>query len=161
MDIGLFLLGVLLTVVPMIELRGGLPVALYAIKGSGPLIFLLTFLLIVVINIILIFLLFLFLETLHHKLLKWKFYNKHFEKYLTRIQRKSHKITKKQGLSMFFSLFLFVAIPLPLTGAYTGVLLAWFLDLDKSKSIIAIASGILVAGILIFLFSTGMISLLF
>jgi uncharacterized membrane protein len=159
MDIQLFLLGIILTVVPLIELRGGLPLVILAIKDSSPLWLGVAFLLVTLINILLIFLIFLFLEKLHHKLLKWKFYSRIFEKYLLRVQKKSHKLMQKEGIWVFFSLFLFVAVPLPLTGAYTGTVLAWFLDLDKKKSIAAIALGVLVAGIIVFLATTGVISL--
>ena len=79
-------------------------------------------------------------------------------KHLIKIQKKSHKIAKKEGIWIWISLFFFVAIPLPMTGAYTGTVLAWFLDLDKKKSIAAIALGVLTAGIIIFLTTTGIIS---
>lgn len=159
MDILLFLLGIILTVVPLIELRGGLPLVILAVKDSSPLWIVLAFLLVTLINILLIFLIFLFLETLHLKLLKWKLYNRTFEKYLLRVQKKSHKLTEKEGIWVFVSLFVFVAIPLPLTGAYTGTVIAWFLGLDKKKSIIAIALGVLAAAILVFAATTGVISL--
>ncbi len=159
MNIQLFLLGIILTVVPLIELRGGLPLVILAIQDSSPFWLIVAFFLVTLINILLIFLIFLFLETLHHKLLKWQFYNRTFEKYLLRVQKKSHKLTEKEGIWVFFSLFLFVAIPFPLTGAYTGTVIAWFLDLDRKKSILAIALGVLVAGIIVFLATNGVISL--
>ncbi|MBT7706401.1 small multi-drug export protein [archaeon] len=158
MNLALFLTGIILTVVPLLELRGGLPLVILSLKDSSQLWIIAAFVLVVLINIGLIFLIFLFLDTLHHKLLGWKFYNKKFEKYLIKIQKKSHKIAKKEGIWIWISLFFFVAIPLPMTGAYTGTVLAWFLDLDKKKSIAAIALGVLTAGIIIFLATTGIIS---
>lgn len=158
MEINIFLLGVFLTIVPLIELRGGLPVALYAVRGSGIEMIFLTFLLVVLINVLLIFFVFFFLEKIHHRLLKWRFYSKSFEKYLNRIQKKIDNLESKEGILVFVTLFLFVGIPLPMTGAYTGTFLAWFLGLDKRKSLVAISLGVLCAGIIIFLASNGLIS---
>ena len=55
----------------------------------------------------------------------------------------------------YFGLFLFVGIPLPGTGAWTGSLLAILLNLDKKKSFITIAIGVLAAGIIMSLLSYG------
>jgi uncharacterized membrane protein len=158
MDSTLFFFGIFLTIVPLIELRGGLPVVLVSIKDSSPLWLILAFILVVLINILLIFFIFFFLEKINNKLLRWNFYKKHFSRYLLRIQKKSYKISSKKGIWVFVSLFFFVAIPLPLTGAYTGTVLAWFLKLDKKKSIVSIALGVLSAGIIVFLVSNGIIS---
>lgn len=157
MEIGVFLFGVFLTVVPLIELRGGLPIAIYAIKDTGSLMVFFTFSLVVLVNILLIFLIFFFLENVHHKFLNFNFYNRMFEKYLERVQKKVDKLEKKKGIFVFITLFLFVGIPFPLTGAYTGTFLAWFLGLDKKKSIVAISLGVFLAGILIFLATNGLI----
>ena len=46
-------------------------------------------------------------------------------------------------------LFLFVAIPFPSTGAYTGCLIAWFFKMDRKWSLIAIAAGVVTAGIVV------------
>ena len=160
MNIKLFLLGILLTIVPLLELRGGLPLVIYSINDLGIIQLFFAFLLIVLINLGLIFFLFFFLEKIHHSLTKWKIYHKTFEKYLQGIQKKAHKISKKEGNWVFLSLFLLVAIPLPLTGAYTGTPIAWFLDLNKKKSIIAISLGVLMAGIIITLAAKGLLNFL-
>jgi len=57
-------------------------------------------------------------------------------------------------------LFIFVAIPLPLTGAYTGTFISWVLGLDRKKSILAISLGVLTAGIIIYFSTLGIISFL-
>jgi uncharacterized membrane protein len=160
MDVMLFILGIFLTVVPLIELRGGIPLVVIALRDSNPTWSFFAFLLVTLINVILIFLIFLFLETLHYKLLKFRFYKKNFDRYLLKIRKKSKKISNKRGIWVFISLFLFVAVPLPLTGAYTGTVIAWFLDLNKKKSIMAISLGVLVAGILVFLTTKGVIELI-
>ena len=49
----------------------------------------------------------------------------------------------------FFALFLFVAVPLPVTGAWTGSLIANFLDLPPKKAFLPLALGVVTAGIII------------
>ena len=56
---------------------------------------------------------------------------------------------------MYVALFLFVGIPLPGTGAWTGTLAASFLDMDFKKSVIAIMLGVILAGIIMGLASAG------
>ena len=55
-------------------------------------------------------------------------------------------LTAKAGKGMFLALLLFVGIPLPGTGAWTGTLAASFLNLDFKKSIAAVILGVLLAG---------------
>ena len=56
---------------------------------------------------------------------------------------------------MYLALFLFVGIPLPGTGAWTGTLAASFLDMDFKKSTIAIMAGVVLAGMIMGLASAG------
>ena len=92
--------------------------------------------------------------------MKIKLYNKLFSFYIGRFQKKVDKFEKKYEKSGFIALALFVAVPLPITGAWSGCLLAWLLGLDRKKSIVAIASGVIMAGILILLGTLGVISFL-
>ncbi|MBU1129664.1 MAG: small multi-drug export protein [Nanoarchaeota archaeon] len=152
------LYAIALTFLPISELRIGLPVAIsYAIEENIPIF--LVFCLIVLLNIILIFFVFWFLDNLHFVFLKFKFYRKSFEIFLKRFQKKVDKFEKRHETLGFVALTLFVAVPLPGTGAWTGCLLAWLLGLDKKKSIFSIAVGVLIAGILILLGSLGFIKL--
>ena len=59
----------------------------------------------------------------------------------------------------FLALVLFVAVPLPGTGAWTGCLASWLLGLERKKSILAIACGVLIAGIYVLLGTMGIIGL--
>ena len=59
------------------------------------------------------------------------------------------KLQEKAGKGLYFALFLFVGIPVPGTGAWTGTLAASFLDMDFKKSVIAVMSGVIFAGIII------------
>ena len=72
------------------------------------------------------------------------------------------KLLQKAGdYGTYFALFLFVAIPIPGTGAWTGTLAASILNLDFKKTIIAIIAGILVAGLIMLLISLGLFRWLF
>ena len=147
---------ILLTLVPLIELRGGLPLAIiFAQKNNLPEIPI--FLVIVTLNILLIFIIFLFLDKVHGFLINYESYKKFYDFYLNRMQSRIKKFEKRHNKIGFYALFLFVAIPLPLTGAYAGSFVSWILKLDRKKSIIAISSGIFVAGIIIYLGTKGII----
>jgi len=158
MDLRL-LYAIILTILPGTELRLGLPVAMLYAQDIG-LSLILIFLLIVLINILLIFFIFFFLDNLHKWLMKFKFYEKFFRAFLKRFQKKVDKFEKRHSTLGFLALTLFVAIPLPGTGAWSGCLVSWILGLDRKKSILAIALGVSIAGLLIFLGVLGFISFL-
>ena len=148
----------LLTIMPITELRVGLPLAIiYAIENNIPVW--LIFCLIILLNILIIFFIFYFLDHLHHLFLKCKPYRKLFEKYMERFQKKVDKFEKKYSVLGFLALVAFVAVPLPGTGAWTGSLLSWVVDLDRKKSIWAISMGVLIAGLFILFGTLGFLSL--
>ena len=62
----------------------------------------------------------------------------------------------KAGIGLFFALLLFVGIPLPGTGAWTGTLAASMLDMDFKSSVIAVMLGVILAGIIMGLASMGL-----
>jgi len=156
MDLKL-LYAIALTILPITELRVGLPMAIaFAIENSVPIAF--VFILIVLVNILLIFGIFFFLDHVHHILIKVKIYEKLFNAYLRRFQKKVDKFERKSGTGEFVALALFVAVPLPGTGAWSGCLLAWLIGLDRKKSIWAISVGVTIAGVLILLGSLGFIN---
>lgn len=72
---------------------------------------------------------------------------------LRRTHEKTHYYVQKYGT---LGLAVFVAVPLPGTGAYTGVLASYIFEMDKKHAFLAIASGVVVAGILVTLFSMGL-----
>ncbi|MEK6906901.1 MAG: small multi-drug export protein [Nanoarchaeota archaeon] len=143
---------ILLSILPVSELRGAIP---YGISNNiNPL---LTFFIAVLANFLVAPFGFFFLDNLHKHFLKIKSYNRFFNKYIE-IKRKSFE--KHVGTSFeFWALMIFVAIPLPLTGAYSGALIAWFFDLKRRKSYLAIFLGILIAGIIVTLTTLGIRSL--
>ena len=153
------LYALILTVLPISELRLGLPVAIfYAIENNIPIMF--VFSLVVLLNILLIFFIFYFLDNLHQVFMKLKFYRKIFERYIARFQKKVDKFERKYDSWGFLILVLFVGIPLPGTGAWSGCLVSWLLGLNRKKSILAISVGVLIAGILILLGTLGFINFL-
>ena len=150
----------ILTIMPVTELRVGLPIAIiYAIEHNIPII--LIFSLIVLLNVLVIFFIFYFLDNLHNIFMRLKFYRKFFRVYLKRFQKKIDRFEKRYTTLGFLALVLFVAVPLPGTGAWTGCLVSWLLGLDRKKSILAISLGVLIAGILVLLGTLGFINLFF
>lgn len=68
------------------------------------------------------------------------------------------RMQEKAGRGLFIALFIFVGIPLPGTGAWTGTLAASLLGLDFSKTVIAVMCGVLLAGVIMMAGSFGLIS---
>ncbi len=67
----------------------------------------------------------------------------------------SDKLQKKGNAGLYIALLLFVGIPLPGTGAWTGTLAASFLNMDFKKSVIAVMAGVLLAGAIMLALSLG------
>jgi len=146
--------GMLLSILPVSELRGGIPFAIT--KGINPIAALIFCTLA---NIIIIPLIFLFLDYLHGHLLKWSFYKKTFNLFLKKIRRQHEKIKRNYQIYGIIALTLFVAVPLPVTGAWTGSIIAWLLNFKHWKSFLAISLGVLIAGIIVTLVSLGIITI--
>lgn len=148
--------GIILTTIPFIELRGGLPlVILHAKEQEISLLPLIT--LIFLLNILIIFLVFLFLDLFHEKLMKTRRYSNLFNYYIKKSRKKIQGFQRRHKKMGFVALFLFTAIPLPVTGAYSASLISWIIGLDRKKSIISISLGIITAGIIIAGITLGLI----
>lgn len=131
----------LISALPVSELRGGIPLALYL--GFNPFK---AYVLSVIGNIIPVPFLLSLLKFLD-RLVKNGFYSKIVER-----TRSKKDIVEKYG---YFGLAIFVAIPLPITGAWTGSLLAFLLGLDKFRSFLSIALGVLISGLIVLSSSLG------
>ena len=98
------------------------------------------------------------------KVLEWGKDKKVIGKFFTFCLEKGHKggkkLEEKAGKGLYWALFLFVGIPLPGTGAWTGTLAASILDMDFKKSVIAALCGVLLAGVIVGLICTGVLSAL-
>lgn len=136
----------IISLLPILELRGGLIAA--RILGVE---FIKAFIICYIANIIPVPFILLFINYLFNKMSKWKPTKKIVDWLSNKTLKKKDQIDKYG----YFGLFLFVGIPLPGTGAWTGSLLAILLNLDKKKSFITIAIGVLAAGIIMSLLSYG------
>lgn len=153
MDLRL-LYAIILTLMPITELRVGLPLAIvYALDKNVPV--LLVFFLIVLINILLIFFIFYFLDKIHRVLMQFNLYRRTFNFYLEKIHRKVRNLEKRHDKIGFYALLCFVAVPLPGTGVWSGCLLSWLLGLDRKKSVMAIIAGVMIAGLFLLLGTLG------
>jgi uncharacterized membrane protein len=141
MSLRTLLVTLALCLLPISELRGGLP---FALNNDVPL--LTAYLICVGANALVAPLVYLFLSSLHKLLERWQPYRRFFERIVERSRRKVHAKVEKYG---YAGLILFVAIPLPITGAYTGTLGAWILGMDRRKTILAVFGGVIIAGIIV------------
>ena len=134
---------VLITLLPWVECRGSVPIAVMLNQS------LFSFILIFLSNIIIFPIVFLILELFYDNFLK-KF----------KIVRKTIKSIRKRGKDKiekygYVGLTLFVGVPLPFTGVYSGSILAWTLGMDLKKSFFYTSLGALISMSIVFLTSSG------
>ena len=131
----------LISMLPLIEIRGAVP---YAVLWGLPLVP--SCIVAVVGNMIPVPFIFLFAR----KVLEWgkdkKYVGKFFTWCLQKGEKGGRKLEEKAGRGLYWALFLFVGIPLPGTGAWTGMLAASILNMDFKKSTLAALAGVLLAG---------------
>ena len=144
----------LIAMVPLIELRGAIPVA-YAIQTADPEFSLLwSYVIIAIGNILPVPFIYLFAR----KVLEWgkdkRYIGKFFTWCLEKGEKGGQKLQAKAGRGLYWALVLFVGIPLPGTGAWTGTLAASFLDMGFKKSVIAVIGGVVLASVIVGLVCT-------
>ena len=134
--------------VPIIELRGAIP---YAVGFNLPLIP--SYVIAIIGNFIPVPFIFLFAR----KILVWgkdlKYVGKFFDWCLKKGEKGGEKLKSSAKNGIYFALMLFVGIPLPGTGAWTGTLAASILDLDFKKSILSIICGLILSSIIMLFIS--------
>ncbi len=130
------------SLMPILELRGGLIAA--AILGIE---WYIAFPICVIGNMLPIPIVLLFIRKIFEILKKVKCFSKIVEKLDERAKEKGKKISESKFA--FWGLFLFVGIPLPGTGAWTGALVADVLDMRMKKSLPVITAGVITAGLII------------
>lgn len=150
---GKILLTFLISMVPIIELRGAIPIALnydlnlwiaipVAIIGN-----------LVPVPFIIIFI---------RKIFAWlRTKSKKLDKLIVKLEARAEKKSDVVNKYAFWGLFILVAIPLPGTGAWTGALVAAIMEMPLKKAFPAIALGVVAAGIIVSFVSYGAASLLF
>jgi uncharacterized membrane protein len=144
-----WLVVIFIAMIPLIELRG--TILLWAAQGGDfvldgfpyPEGWLGIYIVSVIGNMIPIPLILLFFPWAEKKLRRWKIFNRFFDWLFARTRKKTSKAVEKYEE---LALVLFVAIPLPITGAWTGSLVSFLFGLDRVKSIFFIFIGVLIAG---------------
>lgn len=151
-SVGKYILVFIISLMPILELRGGLiaaallglpPVPAYIISIIGNLI---------PIPLILWLLDYVFDFMKKHNILK---------KFVLLCERKGNEKKDKIEKLGFWGLVLFVGVPLPGTGAWTGCLIATILRMDKKKAFLAAALGVIMASIIMMLISYGVLANIF
>lgn len=131
----------LISMVPIVELRGAIP---YSQFLGLPLVQ--SYIICIIGNMLPVPFIYLFAR----KILEWgkdkKVIGKFFTWCLEKGEKGGKKLTEKAGRGTFVALLLFVGIPLPGTGAWTGTLAASILDMDFKQTIAACMLGVLLAG---------------
>ena len=143
-----------ISMVPLFELRGAIPVSQIL---SLPLIP--SYMVCILGNMLPVPIIYLFAR----KVLEWgadkPVIGKFFTFCLEKGEKGGQKLQAKAGRGLFLALLLFVGIPLPGTGAWTGTLAASILDMDFKSSILAVMLGVLLAGIIMLLVSVAGVGL--
>jgi len=139
----------LIAMIPILELRGSIIIA----GGILKLPLIQTYITAVLGNMLPIPFILIFIKKIF-ALMKQNKYLRGFPDWCEKHAMKHSEQIEKYG---YFGLYLFVAIPLPGTGAWTGSLIATLMNLKTGKSLLAIFLGVLTAGVIISLLSFGLI----
>lgn len=143
----------IISMVPLIELRGAIPYG-QVVLGL-PLIP--TYVIAIIGNMLPVPIIYLFAR----KVLIWgkdkPYIGKFFTFCLEKGEKGGKKLQEKAGRGLFVALLLFVGIPLPGTGAWTGTLAASLLDMDFKSSIVAVMLGVLLAGVIMAAAGAGLL----
>ena len=140
----------LVSMVPLVELRGSI-----IISQGLQLQVLSSYIVAIIGNMLPVPVIYLFAR----KVLVWgadkPVIGKFFSWCLEKGEKGGKKLQEKAGRGLFIALLLFVGIPLPGTGAWTGTLAASILDMDFKSTIIAVMLGVLLAGIIMMVLSVA------
>lgn len=142
----------IISLLPILELRGGLLAASLLGLDAFP-----SYIITIVGNLLPIPFILLFIN----KILDWMRKSKHFSKFANWLDKKVEKNKSSIEKYGFWGLVLFVGVPLPGTGAWTGSLIASVLGMDRKKSFLAIILGVIMASIIMMLISFGLLRAIF
>ena len=151
-----YLIIFLISMVPIIELRGAM---VYAVGYDLP--YIPAMITCVIGNMLPVPIIYFFAR----KVLLWgadkKYIGKIFTFFLVKGERAGQKLVEKTGRGgLFLALLLFVGIPVPGTGAWTGTLGASFLNMGFKSTVVAVSLGVVLAGIIMAVVSTGVFSMI-
>ena len=151
-----YLIIFLISMVPLIELRGAIPVSQAMQLPIIP-----SYIICILGNMIPVPIIYLFAR----KFLEWgqnkKIIGGICRFFLEKGTKAGDKLQSKAGRGIFLTLLLFVGIPLPGTGAWTGTLAASFLNMKFKQTVIAVMLGVLLAGLIMMAGSLGLFSAIF
>lgn len=136
----------LISILPIFELRFAIPFGVL-ILGINPFI---TFLICVIFNILIGILIYFLLDFLILLARKIKILDNIYQKKVLKIQKTIHPQVEKFG---WIALALFIGIPIPLSGVYTGALAAKVIGMNKREFIVSCIVGVLIAGVIMLLLS--------
>ena len=139
-----------ISMLPVVELRGGIPAGALLGLDMIP-----NYLVSILGNFLPVPFILLFIRAI----LNWMKNTKHFAKIALWLEEKADKHADKVTRYATFGLFLFVAIPLPGTGAWTGSLIAALIGMKKKHALISVFLGVLVAGLIMSLASYGVVGI--
>ncbi len=147
-----------IAMVPIVELRGAIPIAQAFHVADPSFNMLLAYILIAVGNMLPVPFIFFFAR----RVLEWGADKPVIGGFFTWCLEKGHKggekLKQTAGKGLYWALMLFVGIPLPGTGAWTGTLAASFLDMDFKKSVLAVLGGVALAGVIMGILSFAVAS---
>jgi len=135
---------IVLTWIPWIELRAAVPLAVQ----QGDQIYLP---LILLANLAIFWPGSLFLDLVYHRIPEGSWLHRKLEG----IRVKAHPLVEKYGV---LGLAVFVAIPLPGTGAYSGTAAAWLLGMDRKKAFFGVSLGVCIAFVLVWALAEGVVA---
>ena len=151
-----YLIAFFISMVPVVELRGAM---VYAVGHDLP--YIPALIVCVLGNMLPVPFIYFFAR----KVLLWdadkKYIGKLFTWFLVKGERAGQKLVKATGRGgLFMALLLFVGIPLPGTGAWTGTLGASFLNMGFKSTVASVSLGVILAGIIMAVLSTGVFSII-
>lgn len=149
---GKYLVIFIISLFPILELRGGLIAASLLDLPMWQ-----SFFVCFIGNILPIPFILWFINPIFRKMREWH----HLGRIVKWCEEKAHNKKDKIENLKYLGLFLFVGIPVPGTGAWMGCLIAALLDMDKKKSLLAALLGVVLAGIIMLLFSYGILGKVF
>ena len=142
-----------ITLLPFLELRASIPYGVNILKMP----WLTVFIVCVITNIILGILIYFLLDKFVHLFLRYKIFSKPYNHIVVGTQKKIQKSVDKYGE---LGVALFIGVPLPGSGVYSGALGAYVIGLKFKKFIIANIIGVLIAGTIVTIISTGVLQLI-
>ncbi|HDK27151.1 MAG TPA: hypothetical protein ENG48_08710 [Candidatus Atribacteria bacterium] len=144
---------VFITMLPFLELRASIPYGINVLRMPWPTVFIVC----IIANILIGVLIYFLLDKFVHFFLRYKFFSKPYNQIVLRTQKNIQKSVDKYGE---LGVALFIGVPLPGSGVYSGALGAYVIGLNFKKFIIADIIGVLIAGTIVTIISTGVLQLI-